>query len=171
MTNRIALICILLALNGCSETNYSDLEEFVNKAPNAVTTGKSKKDLLNHRVIPVFNYTGFNPFLMQRKNQSITTHGLNEPDLERERDSLEQYTIDNISMIGYLKKGNNSFAILLAPDNKLYNAQVGSYIGQNFGQILQITEDGMQIEELYQEQNGDWEKRNIALKLKKPNEE
>jgi len=69
-------------------------------------------------------------------------------------------------MVGTITRPGKSLkAIIKAPKGTLYTVQVGDRIGQNFGTILKIGEDGLQIKELIQDGSGEWteSKANMTL--------
>ena len=86
------------------------------------------------------------------------------PDLERRREPLEQYPLDTIKMVGLLQKPGMTYAILQM-DKLIFQAKVGNYIGQNFGMITNVTDEGMDIKEIVQDAAGEWVERRARLEL------
>ncbi len=79
------------------------------------------------------------------------------PDLNREKDPLEDYALSAITMKGTLAvKNSGKQAMLLTSDGKIHKAKIGSYMGQNYGKITQITDKTMTIRELFKDNNGIW---------------
>ncbi len=69
-------------------------------------------------------------------------------------------------MVGTIARpGKPLRAIIKVPKGTLHTVQVGNRIGQNFGTILKISEDGLQIKELIQDDSGEWteSKANMTL--------
>ena len=87
-----------------------------------------------------------------------------QPDLSRRRDPLEAYPVDAIRMIGHIRDGRRSYALLLA-NNLVYQARTGDHVGQNFGVITRISESGIELKELVQDAAGDWVERQAAVQL------
>lgn len=54
---------------------------------------------------------------------------------------------------------------LLSVGDVVYQANVGNYIGQNFGRIVRITETEMGIKELVRDAAGDWVEQNTTISL------
>jgi type IV pilus assembly protein PilP len=97
------------------------------------------------------------------KLQTNSGGGL-KPDVERRREPLESYPLDQLKMVGTLQKAGLSFALLQA-DRSVYQAKVGNYLGQNFGMITKITDAEVELKEIVQDASGDWVERKAKLEL------
>lgn len=86
------------------------------------------------------------------------------PDLERRKEALEEFPLDAIRMVGTLKKPGLSYA-LLQVDKSVFQIRVGNYIGQNFGQVMKITETEVELREIVRDAAGDWVERKATLEL------
>ena len=87
-----------------------------------------------------------------------------QPDFGRRREPLEAYPIDAIRMIGHIRDGRRSYALLLA-DNLVYQARAGDHVGQNFGVITRVSEGELRLKELVQDAAGDWVERETTMQL------
>lgn len=83
---------------------------------------------------------------------------------ERRKEALEAYPLDSIRMVGFLEKQGRPTA-LLEVEQHLYQANEGSYLGQNYGRIEKITETQLQLQETVQDATGDWVERSALLEL------
>lgn len=83
---------------------------------------------------------------------------------KRRKEPLEAYPLDSIKMVGYMQKAGRPTA-LLEVDKHLYQVVPGNHIGQNFGQIRQITEAQLQLHEVVQDATGEWVERTTVLEL------
>jgi type IV pilus assembly protein PilP len=86
------------------------------------------------------------------------------PDMNRRREPLESYPLESIKMVGHLSNGKQAFA-LLQVESVVYQAKVGAFAGQNFGQITKVSESEVKLKELVQDAAGDWVERETALRL------
>ena len=77
---------------------------------------------------------------------------------------LERFSLDSLSMVGVLSRDNENWALILAPDGRTYQVNVGSYIGQNLGKVVSITNDQVNIIEMISDGES-WTKRPAVLKL------
>jgi len=77
---------------------------------------------------------------------------------------LEQYPLDNMSMVGTLIQGGHTVALLMV-DNRLHSVKVGDWVGQNSGKITKITEKEITVNEIVQDAVGETVERNSTLQL------
>jgi type IV pilus assembly protein PilP len=98
-----------------------------------------------------------------QKMASRTSSGL-RPDLDRRREPLETFPIDMVRMVGTLQKNNAKLA-LIQVEKTIYQAQVGNYVGQNFGVITKITETEVTLKEIVQDAASEWVERISTLQL------
>lgn len=88
-----------------------------------------------------------------------------KPDLNRRRELLEGFPLDTIKLVGHLNNHSNGPVALLAVGDTVYPVKVGNYVGQNFGQIVSITETEMGIKELVRDAAGDWVEQKTLISL------
>jgi len=164
----LGLIALSLVLAGCSDGEVGDLHRFVK---NAHKDRKPRVEPLPRiRPYESFAYTATNltdPFSsgnLQQRKPVAEGSGLS-PDLNRRKEPLEQYPLDSLRMVGTLSKGESSWAVIHAPDGTIHRAGAGNYLGQNFGQITNISDEKLAIKEIVPGPGGNWVKRdtNIAI--------
>lgn len=85
-------------------------------------------------------------------------------ELNRRKEPLEAYPLDNMAMVGSFVKAGTSYA-LLRVDNLLYQVKVGDYLGQNYGRITKIGETDLALREVVQDAAGEWTERISSLQL------
>jgi len=69
-----------------------------------------------------------------------------------------------MSMVGSLVKEGRP-AALVKVDKLLYQIRVGSYLGQNYGRVLKISETEVLLREIVQDAVGEWIERPSTLQL------
>ena len=167
---RSALLMLLasLLLAACGSEEFQDLRDFV-KNSGANMRGKVDPPPEIKPYEP-FNYDNsegrpdpFKPRKPELKNAGLP--GLNQPDMKRHREALEDYPLDSLKIVGFLSRGNAIHAIIRSPDSKLHRVKVGNYLGQNFGQIKEISDSEVKIKEMVQDSSGDWSERMSSLQL------
>lgn len=84
--------------------------------------------------------------------------------MNRPKEPLEQFSLDQIQMVGSVKIKGDDYALLKA-GNLLYRARVGEYAGQHYGRITKIDESQVVLQELVQDATGDWVQRTATLQL------
>lgn len=87
------------------------------------------------------------------------------PDLEREKEELEAYPLDTLRMVGTLSKDNEQWALVKANDGVIHRVQAGNYLGQNFGKIIRIQDQQIDLAEWVATTAGKWREREASLAL------
>ena len=88
-----------------------------------------------------------------------------KPDLNRRKEALEQYPLDALRMQGTLSQNGVNWGIVIAPDGAVHRVKVDNYLGQNYGRIIDITEDGIEVVELVPDGVNGWQQRQAELAL------
>jgi type IV pilus assembly protein PilP len=87
-----------------------------------------------------------------------------EAEKKRRKEPLEAFPLDAITMVGSMNKTGVPTA-LVNVNKLLYQVRIGSYLGQNYGKVVGITETNMQLREVVQDSSGNWVERITALEL------
>ena len=85
------------------------------------------------------------------------------PDQDRPREPLEDYPLDSMRMTGILEQDGARWALIRDPDGTIHRVREGNYLGQNHGEIQEITEQRVNIVELVPAENGGWREREASL--------
>lgn len=85
-------------------------------------------------------------------------------ELNRRREPLEAFPLEEIRMVGSLNRGGQVLALITA-DKLLYQVKVGDRMGQNYGRITGISESRIELRELVQDAAGEWVERSAGLEL------
>ena len=164
------IIFLPVMLCACQELPEQDVTEWINKNQGIATTRITKA--IEQENPQGFTYQAkdrIDPFDMKKISilfSADPSAGNNFPsDMHRAREALEQYAIDHLRMVGTLRRPGKIIA-LVEVEKILHQVRVGSYLGQDMGRVLKITEDAIQIEETTQDANGEWRKRLVELKMK-----
>lgn len=99
-----------------------------------------------------------------RQQQARASASAVKPDLERRREVLEGFPLDQIRMVGMMRQGGINVA-LLETNGSTHMVRVGNYLGQNFGVVTRITETELQLKEIVQDAAGEWVERPAKLEL------
>lgn len=161
------LVLAVLALAACGSEEFQDLHDFV-KNSGANMRGKvdPAPEVKPYEPFTYDNTTNLpDPFRPRKPEARNSVGGLNQPDLQRHKEALEEYPLEGLKMVGYLYQNNVGHAVIRSPDGKLHTIKTGNYLGQNFGQIIEITETEVKIKEAIQDSNGDWTEHMASLQL------
>lgn len=164
----LPMLLLPLLLTACGGQEFQDLRDFVKNA-GADMRGKVEPppEIKPYEPFSYDNATNLpDPFKPRKPElRSGGRPGLNQPNMNRRRETLEEFPLDGLKMVGFLYQGNSGQAIIRTPDGKLNRVKVGNYLGQNFGQIIEITETEVKIKEMVQDSTGDWSERMSSLQL------
>lgn len=164
----LSLLLASVLLASCGVGGMDDLHDFVKNAGSDMR-GKVEPppEIKPYAPFTYDNATNLpDPFKPRKPElRSGVVPGLNQPDLNRRRETLEEYPLDSLKMVGFMYQGNAGQAVIRTPEGKLNRVKVGNYIGQNFGKIIEITETEVKIKEMVQDSGGDWSERMSSLQL------
>jgi type IV pilus assembly protein PilP len=168
MTRRILVpVLVCCALASCGGEQYSDLRQWV----------KDQENLPRGRIPPLPDVKPYEPFTYDayslvdpfkpRKIEppKTATGGGIQPDMNRRKEPLEAYPLENLRMVGTLQQDKATYALIKSPDNNLFRVKTGNYVGQNFGLIMEISESTIKLKEIVQDSGGDWTERISTLTL------
>lgn len=167
MRVKISLLLALILLTGCGGEEFQDLHDFVNNS-GADMRGKVEPppDIRPYEPMSYDNSAGLpDPFKPRKPEAKNMGGGLNRPDFNRPKEELEDFPLEGLKMVGYLKRSGVAYAVLRSPDGKLHRVKAGNYIGLNFGQITSVSDTELKVKEMVQDGAGDWSERESGLQL------
>lgn len=157
-------------LGGC-QGDMSDLEKFITHTKE---TEKGHIDPLP----PVESYPPFlyaaqaerDPFLPQEQpkaeeDASKKKSGINGPDLTRPKEELEAVPLDALRMVGTLAQQGGEWGLVRNVDGIIHRVKPGNYLGQNYGKIVRIAEDKIDLVEIVPDGADSWRERPASLAL------
>jgi type IV pilus assembly protein PilP len=162
---RLLVPVALVVLGGCS-SEMSELKQFVKESDKGLP--RKIEPLPAVKPFEPFTYEGFDlpdPFKPRKlvAPREGAGGGL-APDLNRRKEPLEAFPLEQLKMVGTLSQGNDTYALVRA-DKTLYRVKKGNYMGQNFGLITDVTESEIKLKEIVQDSAGDWAERQSVLPL------
>ena len=163
MMKRLFIIAFLLLVASCGE-GYSDLRQFVKESEKVP---RKIEPLPQVRPFAPFAYEGFDlpdPFRPRKLAVKQDGGGGLAPDLNRRKEPLEAYPLEQLKMVGTLQQSGVIYALVRA-DRTLYRVRKGNYLGQNFGLITNISDTEIKLKEIVQDTAGDWTERESVLPL------
>jgi len=181
LLNNAGLVCLSeegLEVKGCTKRSRVDLSAY----PELVQRLKDKRKTLVARALkpiqkmpPIETYAfdaegSRDPFSAVIKQKNKADGGMDagiHPDLKRPKEVLEAYSLDTLSMVGRVKtnKLKVQWGLLKVSDGKIYRVSTGNHIGKNYGKILSILHDKIEIMEIIPNGEGGWEEREAAIVL------
>jgi type IV pilus assembly protein PilP len=87
------------------------------------------------------------------------------PDIKRNREFLEQYSLDTLKMVGTLKLSGQTYGLVQTKDGLVHRVLPGNYLGQSDGRITDITPSKITVREIVPDGVGGYVERPAALAL------
>ncbi len=89
------------------------------------------------------------------------------PDFDRPKEPLEEYGIDQLNMVGTIQRPDGPLIALVKDDaSVIYQVNIGSYIGRNYGKVLAISDNQVDILEIVPDGGNSWTERPRTMWLK-----
>lgn len=160
----VATLCGLML--GCVNDNVSDLQQYVNKTK-AKKAGRIDPlpDIKSHETYTYDETTLRDPFQPSVARKVVRSTSNFRPNMKRNREVLEQYPLDTLTMVGSLEQGGAKWALVRAKDGTLYRTKKGRYIGQDYGKIIRVTETEIILQETVPDGLGGWVRRQATLSV------
>ena len=102
--------------------------------------------------------------LKRDSSQVVANGALVAPELARRKEPMEAFPLDAMALVGSILKEGQPVA-LVKVDNLLYQVKQGSYLGQNYGRVVKISETEVTLREIVQDAVGEWIERIATLQL------
>ena len=87
------------------------------------------------------------------------------PDQKRNREFLEQFSLDTLKMVGTLRLGGSIYGLVQTKDGLVHRVSAGNYIGQAEGKITDISPSKISVVEIVPDGLGGYMERPAALAL------
>lgn len=87
------------------------------------------------------------------------------PPTERRKEPLEFFPLDSLTMVGTLERGNDVWGLIRDPDGTIHRVQPGNHAGENYGEIIKISESNIDLLEIIPDGLGAWIEREISLSI------
>ena len=88
------------------------------------------------------------------------------PDLNRRKETLENFPLDSLYMVGTYYQEDTYWGLIEDPENQIIRVSLGEHMGQNFGEITSISEDRVEVSEWVSDGLGGWIKRKASIALR-----
>ena len=163
---RLLIPAAVVLLAGCS-TETDELKQFVRDSDKGIP--RRVEPLPAVKPFEPFTYEGFDlpdpfkPRKMAAADKGSAAGGV-APDLNRRKEPLEAFPLEQLKMVGTLSQNKETYALVKA-DKTLYRVKKGNYMGQNFGLITDVNESEIKLKEIVQDSAGDWTERQSVLPL------
>lgn len=172
----VAFLAALVLLSGCSSSDLTDLQTYVQKIK--ASKQGHVEPLPEFMPTENFDYSAASlddPFVswedkiakQQAAQQTDEVSQFNSfsPDLRRRREPMESYPLDTLRMVGTMEREGEKTVLVKTPDGLISRVNIGNYLGQNFGKVLSIQMDKIDLIEIIPDGLGGWLERPASLAL------
>lgn len=154
---------------GCSfGGDHDDLRTFIAEVKNRPQGAIEPLPPLRTYDAYIYNVTAMrSPFDQPVDTKQIVKQGdpKVQPDWGREREYLESYSIDSLTMVGTLNKEGRSWALVKDREGGINRVTVGNYLGKDHGKIISTSATQIDLIEIVSDGLGGWLQRPRTLKL------
>ncbi len=163
-----AVICVsLLSVSACSQ-DVSDLQSFIAQTKSAHVG--SVKPIPQFKPYESFSYSAADlrdPFVSTTDlgEDDGTKTSLLNPDSTRPRQPLEVFPLDTLSMVGILEQNDQLWGLIKDPQNIVHRIQVGNYMGQSEGRVIEINESAIFLVEIVPDGIGGYIERDASIAI------
>ncbi|WP_242457984.1 pilus assembly protein PilP [Halomonas sp. YLGW01] len=173
MTNRRGVAMLLglgaLVLGGCVEPELEELERKLDE----FRASPGQVELAPLPVVPDYNPIAYDqadrrsPFRSSLPAPEQVPEGSADlaPDLDRPREPLEAYPLEQLELVGTLNVANRPSALVRAPGGEVHRLTSGDRLGTDYGRIIGITARSVQMVEVVNNGRGGWVERTRQLTL------
>jgi type IV pilus assembly protein PilP len=104
------------------------------------------------------------PFLPGGSGGASGMAGL-RPDSKRNREFLEQFSLDTLRMVGTLRLSDRTYGLVKTKDGLVHRVLPGNYMGQADGRVTEISASKISVVEIVPDGLGGYIERPAALAL------
>jgi type IV pilus assembly protein PilP len=160
----IGALCVVVStLSGCSSKD-DELDSFITltkKQP-----GGRVEPLPELKPYESYTYVANDmrsPFMPGGSGASGT--GNLRPDSRRNREFLEQFSLDTLRMVGTLRLADRTYGLVKTKDGLVHRVLPGNFMGQADGRVSEITPSKISVVEIVPDGLGGYMERPAALAL------
>ena len=156
---------IALVLSGCTR-GTSDLRDWI--ATEKAKKGAPIKPLPVIKTFETFKYSDQSkrdPFSPSPTELEPAGGSGPRPDANRAREPLETFPLDSLKMVGTVGVGAGIEVLIQDPGGVIHRIHRGEYMGQNYGHVIAISDDHIDLVELVSNGNGGWMERPASVAL------
>jgi len=171
-TPLLSSLFVALALAGCGLSSETELQQWMSNLKS--TMKPNTEPVPDPKEFAPYAYSAnsqIDPFDPQkilmavaRQQQARASASAIRPDLDRRREVLEGFPLDQVRMVGMMRREGANVA-LVETNGATHLVRIGNYVGQNFGLVTRISETEVQLKEIVQDAAGEWVERPAKLEL------
>jgi type IV pilus assembly protein PilP len=157
-----AMFFVVSALSACSSKD-DELEQFISDTKKE--PGGRVEPLPELKPYESYTYESASmrsPFMPGGSGNG--TAGL-RPDSRRNREFLEQFSLDTLRMVGTLRLADRTYGLIKTKDGLVHRVLPGNYLGQADGRVTEISPSKISVVEIVPDGLGGYMERPASLGL------
>jgi type IV pilus assembly protein PilP len=160
---------VAFGLTGCAGDDLADLKDYV--AEVKARQKGSVEPLPEIKTVEpyVFNPEDLrDPFIIDDRSEQTEDARIASsirPNTNRPKEELESYELDTLRMVGTVDRQGVFWGLVKTTDGTIHRVRTGNYMGKNFGKIVSIKENLIELIEIVSDSPGVWRERKAALDL------
>lgn len=164
---RTCLCLSLVTISACSQ-DTSDLHSFIAQTKSAHVG--SVAPIPQFKPYESFSYSAAelrDPFVatVDIEEDETTKTSLLNPDSTRPKQPLEDFPLDTLGMVGILEQNDQVWGLIKDPQNIVHRVQVGNYMGQSEGRVVEIDESAIFLVEIVPDGIGGYVERDASIAI------
>lgn len=166
---KIFLIFLLVLLTACSRSDHSDLRAYVDEVKRR--PAGAIDPIPTFVPYEAFVYSSaslrspFDPPVDVQRRQIVNSGKNIKPDFNREKEYLESFDLNSLTMVGSIIKRGVLWALLKDGSGGVHRVKKGNYVGKNHGEIVATAESQIEITEIVSDGLSGWVERPRVIVL------
>ena len=168
---RAGCVVFMALLAGCGNDEFSDLNQYISEVK--AKPKEPIKPLPEIKLIEPFMFKpeGLrDPFKSleqpeQAQSVEVSTGSGIKPDTSRRKEELEAFSLDLLRMVGTVDMKSSLWGLIKASEGTVYRVKVGNYMGKNYGKIIRIVSDRIELMEIVPDKPGTWREQPASIAL------
>lgn len=168
---QISCLVLMTLLAGCGNDDFSDLNRYLSEVK--ARPKEPIKPLPEIKVIEPFLFKPeglrdpFKPLEQpeQAEGADVSAGSGIKPDTTRRKEELEAFPLDGLRMVGTVDMKSSLWGLVKASDGTIYRVKVGNYMGKNYGKIIRIVSDKIELMEIVSDKPGTWHEQPASIAL------
>jgi type IV pilus assembly protein PilP len=164
-------VVFMALLAGCGNNDFSDLNRYISEVK--ARPKEPIKPLAEIKAVEpfIFKPEGLrDPFrsleqVEQAEGGDATPGNGIKPDTTRRKEELEAFPLDGLKMVGTVNIKSSLWGLIKASDGTIYRVKVGNYMGKNYGKIIRIVSDKIELMEIVPDKPGTWREQQATIKI------
>ncbi|MCF8124837.1 MAG: pilus assembly protein PilP [Desulfotignum sp.] len=148
-----------------SEAARDAIEVLPVQAPLPLETDNKKKENEDKEYVTKSQLDPFMPLIQEQKQTPLKTEKQDKP--LRVLTPLEKMDLSQIKLVAVVITDSRKIAMVEEPTGKGYEVKIGTYMGKNGGQVVDITFESIVVKEKVTDFKGDQTERFQEIKLHK----